>query len=138
MPCNSDYLNPTQRERELQRCAKLYSYALRKLGLTIPAKVTRAANSIYADGCQDFVPDLCALITGLSEQEKATILDSTRMGLDLQLWWEEHKAADRRRIAEEKKAAKLKRTRQEALKKVKAALTPEEMAALGIKTGSNK
>lgn len=129
MACNSDYLNPTRREVELRRTAALYAYALRQLSQPVPEAVTDAALSIYCS--VDFVPDLCALLTSLSKKDLKRVVYNAqdKTARDLADWWEEHQAADRKRLEAESQAAEKQKLMDAALAK----LSPAEAEALGFK-----
>jgi hypothetical protein len=128
MPCNSDYLEPTTRERELWRAAVLYRYALIKLSRPIPAALDAAASSLY---CQaDYTASLCALIQSLDEQGANRLVYNAREGRsrDLADWWEAHQKADKKRIGPERELATRHALREKALAK----LTPAERRALDL------
>ena len=55
--------------------------------------------------------------------------DVTQKSLELQIWWRDHQAWDKRRIAEEQAEAERAKTRAEAIAK----LTDAERRALGLK-----
>ena len=129
MPCRSDYMEPTGKERQLQDTAKLLKYALFELDLPVPSKVRTAADDVY---CQlDLVPDLCKLITNMNELQVNRVVYNAqnKQARKLADWWEEHQRADRKRIASE-----MKKIEKEALiESAMAKLTDSERAALGLK-----
>ena len=94
MGCNSDYLEPTAREKELSRAARLYVYALKALGREVPADVLRESQEMYCR--RDFVAQLCELISSLDEStiEKVVYNARDKMARDLADWWESHQEAD--------------------------------------------
>lgn len=106
MGCNSDYMNPTGKEKQLRETAELYAYALRaKHGedadYQMPVKVLEALSTPYTS--VDVTSELCEF---LRKQDLATFesivynarnKDSRRLAQ----WWEDHEAADRKRIAQE-------------------------------------
>lgn len=100
MPCNSDYLEPTRRERELQRTARLLVYVNDNLHRVNRLPLLHAATDIYCRA--DYVPQLCAAISQMDEQERERIVynahDATSR--DLADWWEEHQRADGRNTKE--------------------------------------
>lgn len=102
MPCNSDYLNPTHREAQLQRAAKLLKYVYECLGLEVPKHVKETAADIYAKDDRS-VMKLCDIIHQMNEAQLNEIVYDGRNknARDLADWWDEHKAADRRREEEE-------------------------------------
>lgn len=120
MPCNSDYLSQNGRESELQRTAELLEWALSELGLPADQAVSRAAETYYC--AADFVPNLCALLCGLPEDLRDTLLSRRhKMSRELKEWWEEHVIADRERKALEQRRAKARNK-----------LTPQELADLEL------
>src|SRR5271166_870693 len=128
MPCNSDYLEPTERERQLQLVAILYRYALKKMNLKVPINVATAATDIYCTF--DFVPDLCNLIGKMDATERRNIVYNPYniMAQQLADWWEEHQRADKEREKEEQAEHNRKRVAAAALKK----LTRAERKALEL------
>lgn len=130
MGCNSDYLEPTHRERELQRAAKLLAFVLSKAGKPVPAAVSQAADHIYCKA--DFVPSLCELLTDMPEEERDRIVYDARdkVSRDLADWWEEHQKADIARLQCEAEA-EAEAQKQKLMQTALAKLTTEEAAALG-------
>lgn len=128
MPCNSDYMGPSDRERALQKTAQLYAHALKGLGYPVPPEVSVASRDHYCSA--DFVPALCSLLKSLSEEDLDKVVYNARdrTSRELATWWEDHLAADKAREARE--AAE--RQRQETVKKAKAKLTKAEKKALGL------
>jgi hypothetical protein len=101
MPCNSDYMNPTEKERQLQETAKLYAYALRSVGLRVPRAVSKAAVNSYCG--VDFVVNLCDLIRNMNqvELERVVYNGHSRESRRLADWWEVHERADEARKKKE-------------------------------------
>ena len=128
MPCVSDYMEPTGKEKRLQETAKLYEYALLEMNVFVPADVKAAAKNIYCR--KDFVPDLCELILLLNDRQRQRVVYNpyNKMSRKLATWWEEHQEADRKRIAEENKIMYEAHIRKQALAK----LTDEERLVLGL------
>ena len=126
MPCRSDYMEPTHKEIQLQRTAKLLRFVNVKLDLPVSKKLNEAANSSYCS--DDFVPELCKTIRGLNEEQLNDIVYNARDKISRSLadWWEEHEAADRAREAKERKEAEEKALAERAMQKI----TKEELAAL--------
>ena len=126
MPCRSDYMDPTHIETELQRTAQLLRFVYVKLEVPVSKKLNEAANSCYCS--DDFVPELCKTIRGLSEEQLNEIVYNARdkTSRDLADWWEEHEAADRAREAKERKKAEEKALAERAMQKI----SKEELAAL--------
>lgn len=136
MPCNSEYLDPTHRERELRRAAQLAIYVLSELKKPVPGWVIEASKDIYCDN-DDTVPYLCGLCKSLTVAEEAKIIYNaySKTSRELADWWEEHLEADRRREQAEKlrEFAQQEEVKRKALaKSALGKLTKEERKALGI------
>lgn len=98
MPCNSDYMDPTNKEKELQETAKLLVYALKKKRRKVPKWVSDAAKDIYC--LEDkVVPELCSLIRSFHKEDMDRIVYNGRDKTSRRLadWWEEHEKADKKR-----------------------------------------
>lgn len=128
MPCRSDYMDPTQKQRLLQETAQLYEYALFEMNLNVPADVKAAAKDIYCR--KDFVPQLCELLTVMNELHKQRIVYNAYSSMSRKLanWWEKHQEADRKRIFEED----LQKMQDAVRTKALAKLTDAEKKALGL------
>ena len=101
MPCNSDYMNPTHKEAQLQQTAKLLAFLLQQCNLPVTKEVKDAAADAY---CRwDFTAELCARIHALSSGRLNAVVYNGRNSMSRQLadWWEKHQAADAERLAEE-------------------------------------
>lgn len=98
MPCNSDYMAPNYKERELQETAQCLAYVYEARGETPPAVVASAANNIYCT--QDFVPELCAILRVMEPDEQERIIYNARDPKSRKLadWWDKHKVADLKRL----------------------------------------
>lgn len=129
MPCNSDYLEPTAREQELRRAARLLIFALDAQGREAPDWARSEAENLYAKD-ERSVTSLCALIKSMGEPERDRIVydAKSKASRDLADWWEEHQEADRRREEREAAEARREADRRSALGKI----TEEERAALGV------
>lgn len=122
MPCNSDYMNATTLEVSVSRVACLLGELKGKKWTQgewdgYHPKVYGKVNRELAD---KLVAQLC---------EKLQKVDVKKYSLEMQVWWRDHKKADRIREAA---AANAKREREEkaaALKK----LTAKERRLLGLK-----
>lgn len=129
MPCNSDYLEPTRREAELQRTAKLLVYVAEWLGQAPADWIVSEASNVYARD-ERLVPMLCAEIQELTLNQLDAIMYNGRKAKarDLADWWEKHQEADRQRESKEARDRERDALRQSALAK----LTPAEREALQI------
>lgn len=128
MPCNSGYLNPSERERELQRAAKLLIYVYDILGVTVNNQLQKTADDIYAT--RDYVPSLCHEIRSMNKENFNRIVYDARNPLsrDLADWWERHEAEDTKRERAEKMEAEKLMKKQEILRKLN--MNEEELRIL--------
>lgn len=131
MPCNCDHLEPTRREILLRDAARYQIAVRKKLGLSVPTWLKREEKNIYAhdERCET---ELCAILTGLSKEERDTLLYSDARDAkmrDVAAWWETHEKADKERKKRERQENKEKKERDEAMSK----LTPKERKVLGLK-----
>lgn len=106
MPCRSDYMEPNNRERQLQETAQLLGYVLVETDQPVPGPVADAANNIYC--ATDLVPDLCRAIREMDQATFDRIVYNARDPRSRRLadWWERHDAADQARVAAERAATK--------------------------------
>lgn len=130
MPCRSDYMEPNQKEQLLQETAQLLIYVRMntKTGVKVTEKLKRASQDIYCR--QDYVPELCAAIRAMTEEEQSRIIYDGRNPNARKLadWWDKHQEADRKRIEQEQHEREREELREAAIAK----LTPEEREVLGI------
>lgn len=126
MPCNSDHMEPTGKEKYLQRTAKLYAYAMGMLSRRIPDDVVADMNNIYCT--KDHTAALCTFLRDLKRETFDSIVYNGRDRTSRQLadWYEEHIKADRERIRKETDERMQKRLRKSAVAK----LTPAELKAI--------
>lgn len=126
---------PTTRELELQKTAKLLIYALEKDGKNVPQWVHKAVES-YARPNEHVVPELCALLKGMTDEKRHEFLYEDIVGnktaLELAAWWAEHQEADAAREAKEAEAEAVRLFRQQARAKAVAHLTPAERRILHL------
>lgn len=131
MPCNSDYLAPTGKEKQMQDAARYQVVVRTRLNMTVPAWLKREVKNIYASDERN-VTELCRILTEMGKAARDALLYSDAKDAkirDVAAWWEEHEKADKARVKKEKADAKREKTKQEALGK----LTPAERKALGYK-----
>lgn len=124
MPCNSDHMEASTRERDLSRVACLVDEINGK------KRIDRAHwdgyhPRVYNEGLSKekadaMVSELCAFLSGA---------DVTRYSLEMQTWWRDHQEADRKRRADERAKTNRRRLKAQALNK----LTPAERRVLGLK-----
>lgn len=121
MPCNSDYMEPNHWERQISQVACLHD--------ELDGKEYHGAYwfgahpRVYCKGLtkeqgDEMVADLCYRLQNV---------DVTDYSLELQMWWRDHQAADKRRVLKELKDKEEQRDREKLL----AALTPYERKLLG-------
>lgn len=123
MPCNSDYLNPTDLEINL---SKVYQLLDELDGKKLPKSFGDGYDKrVYSQGLNKI--DLDLMVSKLCGQLKK-VKDISKYSLELQLWWREHREADKERIVEEKKERNKKRLKKQALGK----LSKKEKEALGF------
>lgn len=131
MPCNSDYLAPTGKEKQMQDAARYQVVVRTRLNMTVPAWLKREVKNIYAADERN-VTELCRILTEMGKEARDKLLYSDAKDAkirDVAAWWEEHEKADKARVKKEKAEAKTAKTKKEALAK----LNPAERKALGYK-----
>ena len=130
MPCNSDYLRPTDSEQEFRRAAQLLVYVKKKLGVKPEKWMLKEADNQYASDARS-VTELCATLNAMKSRQRDAIVYNARnrVARDLADWWEEHQKADTERAKRDVALWKQSEMRKKALKK----LTPAERKALGLK-----
>jgi hypothetical protein len=133
MPCRSEYTEPSNLERELSRVYLILD-ELNGLNSLEKEKEEDRRRSwegydrrAYNRGTQKDLDEktavVCERLKALSE------LEIKEFSLELQIWWRDHQAWDKKREASEVEKAKKKLLQREALEK----LTDEEREALGLK-----
>ena len=126
MGCNSDYMNANRLEIELSRVLLLQE----ELDTGKPVDSHSEDWNGYKKGVYN-QGDLRARtdreVEKLCSRLKET--DVSTASPEMQIWWRDHQAADKKREEAEKAEAKKKTLRENALKK----LTPKERNALGLK-----
>lgn len=133
MPCNCDYMNPTEAEIDSRETAQNLEFVLTSLGHTPAALYRRAAENYYGDASllNDMTVLLCKTLrdleaTDAEKFEQLVYNGRNKQSRQLAIWWERHEEADRNREAVESADADRKRLVKQALAK----LTDEEKAAL--------
>ena len=121
MPCNSDYMEPTTKEKQISEVLFFLQEVSRPFAQLPKDRhnhpdVREVLRSGYED---EFVAELCDLLEGA---------DVTKYSLELQIWWRDHKAADAKRRSQEEEEARRRQYRASA----RAKLTPEERRAVGL------
>lgn len=120
MPCNSDYMEASGYEVAISQVACLLD-ELDGKGPINPSHWRGYHPSVYnrhADG-DALVAKLCAKLRGK---------DVSKYSLEMQIWWRDHKRADKERMERELREAEAKKQKKAALEK----LTPYERKLLGL------
>jgi hypothetical protein len=119
-------MDPTNKEIQLQRTARLLKFVNQQLDIPVSQKLREAAKNSYCT--DDYVPVLCKTIRGMTEDQLNTIVYNGRdaTSRDLADWWDEHEAADRRREAKEQERARQQALAESAMQKI----SREELVAL--------
>jgi hypothetical protein len=131
MPCNSDYMEQDGLEKHIQTTARLVKFVKNKLGLIITKEENELDTSYPNRSKADFITErLCSLIKGMDAEERENIVWDAKNKTSRQLadWWDEHLAADRKRIYAEQEKLREEQLKKSALKK----LTKAEKKALGL------
>lgn len=121
MPCNSDYMEPTTKEKQISEVL----YFLQEVsGPPRPLPRNRynhpdVPGVIRAHHEDRYVAALCRFLEGA---------DVTKYSLELQIWWRDHKAADEVR----RRAKQDEGRRRELREQARTKLTPEERKAVGL------
>ncbi len=121
MGCRSDYMEPNSQEKALSQVACFLDELdgkkdpLQHLDGMHPSVYNKGLTEKQAD---KLVAKLC---------KRCQEVDVTKYSLELQIWWRDHQAADKRRVEEELAAKKDEAARKKALAK----LTPHERKLLG-------
>lgn len=126
MPCNSDHMEPHSHEVIASQCLTLIDELNGK-------KFNKdhyegyhpdAYNvGITKEGCDSLTAQVCEKLTEIEKRQ-----DISKYSLELQIWWRDHKAADKKREKQEKKNANKESLKKKALAK----LTKAERKALGL------
>lgn len=130
MPCNSDHLKSTDKERKTQHAAQLLVWLYERTARKAPEWAQKEAADIYASD-ERCIPQLCAEIKKLApDQREAIVYDAhDATARQLATWWDAHESVDAARERREAKAARNKAVRRAALAK----LTPNERHVLGLR-----
>ena len=108
MGCNSDYMEPNAGEINSKETAQHLVYVFKKLGKEkeLPEYVVKAAQDYYGNPpkLNDMVVMLCDTLSHMKKTilEKVVYDAHSKEARELADWWEEHKEADKQRIAREK------------------------------------
>lgn len=121
-------MEPSQKEKQLQKTAKLLKFVREKLGLKVSKELNYAADTCYCH--KDYVAELCETLRELSMVQIELIVYNAKdkTSRELATWWEEHQKADKEQEKDEAEAKELSEVRAKALKK----LTKKERESLGL------
>lgn len=120
MPCNCDHLEPTYRELEMSKVACLMDELD---GKAIDQWHWRGNHPRVYNKDVDANAMTAKLCSRLQK------VDVSDYSLEMQMWWRDHKAADKKRAEEAVAKAETEEQRRSAIEK----LTPHERALLGLK-----
>ena len=130
MPCNSDYMEQNNKEKQLQETAKILSFVLEARGKEVTTEIKQASNDYYCK-FENGVKLLCDEFRSMNETEMDTIVYNGRDSMSRRTanWFEIHEEADKLREVVSTQAELQKRVKEIAIAK----LTPAEIEVLGIK-----
>lgn len=107
MPCRSDYMEPTERERESVRVCKHLQHLSRVLKHPLPGDVRKGVQTMYGNvSLLDAHTALLCELMNEYENEIATRISEMFKPEDMELmiWFRRHKEADKKREERERKA----------------------------------
>ena len=91
MGCRSDYMEPTDREKYVQKTAQNLVYVLKSLKQDVPKNIVETSENIYAQDSEDLLtPKLCDLLKKMNKRHQNSIIFNGRSKESRQLaeWWE--------------------------------------------------
>lgn len=109
MPCKSDYLNPSNYEKDCKEIASHIVFISDKLNIEVEEKYREASEDIYgrtSEGPLDInaaTIHLCSLIKDMDQPQLNSVVYNARDKRSRKLadWWETHVEADKKRLLEE-------------------------------------
>lgn len=125
MPCNGDYLEPTDFEINL---SKVYQLLDELNGKKLPKDFGDGFDKRVYNKSEDEdilnkkVSELCGKLSKISRKA------ISKLSLEMQMWWRDHQRADKKRIAFEKSEKARLKTKAKALSK----LSKKEREALMV------
>lgn len=136
MPCTMDHMEPTAAEQHRQNAAKLLVYVYHALGYPVSDLLVKESKNMY-QGSDVYVNELCQQLKAMPPETLRKITYDAGdkgevQGLELALWWAQHRKEDEKREAKDRQGKLKYEQRKEALKKV-SHLTDEECRILGIR-----
>jgi hypothetical protein len=124
MPCNSDYMLATREEVALSQVACLLDELDGK-------PLDRSHWRGYHPAVYNRVSDADGIVSELCRRLQT--VDVTKKSLEMQIWWRDHKAADKARLEREMARQKSETDKAAALSK----LTDYERKLLGLSNNQN-
>lgn len=120
MPCNSDYMDPTREEINISQVGTLIDELNGKGFDKHHWKGHHPIASKFKKGTLNELTKMsCGRLRGI---------DVTKYSLEMQIWWRDHKAADKQRVEREQAEMELAVAKKKALAK----LTLAERKVLGL------
>lgn len=108
MPCNSDYMHPTQTEKNSRKVAEHLIFVYEQLDFPERPDLVEVANHIYGSKTRldEMVAELCGIIRDMTPDQLDRIVYNGRDPQSRKLadWWEEHERADREREQAERES----------------------------------
>lgn len=124
MGCRSDYMEPNTYEIENSKVLALLEEL--KTGKLPKWFGDGSYKEVYNSSTKIILDNNTEKLCSLLQKEKD--LNISKMSLEMQLWWRDHKEADKKRISAELKAKKTDKAKEIAISK----LTPFERKLLGL------
>lgn len=99
MPCRTDHMEPTARERHQREAAKHLVYIHGRMGQAVPPRIAEAATDIYGGQTDEWVKMLCTMLKQMNaEQIERIVYDAKdKRARRLADWYEEHAKVDAQR-----------------------------------------
>lgn len=99
MPCNTEHMEPTARERHQREAAQHLVFIHGKINQPVPARIAAAASDIYGGQTDEWVKFLCTMLKEMNDEQLDRIVydakdKSSRALAD---WYEEHAKEDAKR-----------------------------------------
>lgn len=96
MPCNTDHMEPTARERHQREAAQHLVYIHGKINQLVPARLAAAASDIYGGQTDEWVKFLCTMLKEMTDEQIDRIVYDAKdkRSRSLADWYEEHAKVD--------------------------------------------
>ncbi len=127
MGCNSDHMNPTNKEKDSKEACQHIVYLYKKRGDSPPQWAEEGAESCY--GSSKSLNEVAYVLCQMCKETSEDVIYNGRdpKARKLADWWDSHQEADRKRIAKEDEVTR----KEELKKKTLAKLTKDERWSLG-------